>query len=310
MVRDAVKAERMDVKHKDGAMFALHKDAEFHHHHSHTHGSTHVDGHHLLNVNHLSIGFKMYDPTEGFWRARQIMTWVIRDLTVSVHKGEVLAIVGASGSGKTLLADSIMGMFAPNSEVRGDIFFDGEKQDAQSLKALRGRRIAYIPQSINALDPLMKVGAQIGGDKSRRQELFERYRLSREVERMYPHELSGGMARRVFLCMGLMSRPELVVADEPTPGLDLPLAMRAMEDFRALADEGASVLLITHDIELALRVADRVAVFKDGTIVEETSVANFSDPGLLRDGFSKQLYFALPENGFEISDHTGKEPYA
>lgn len=92
---------------------------------------------------------------------------------------------------------------------------------------------------------------------------------------MYPHELSGGMLRRVLLLCALMDEPRLIIADEPTPGLDLDLAMRAVGDLRKFADSGGGVLLITHDIELALRCANRVAIFHDGTVVEETSTASF-----------------------------------
>ena len=106
------------------------------------------------------------------------------------------------------------------------------------------------------------------------------------------------MARRVLLCCALMGNPKLIVADEPTPGLDLDLAVRALADLRAFADGGGGVMLITHDIELALTVADRVAVFRDGTVVEETAVASFADPALLAHPFSRQLWHALPEHDF------------
>ncbi|MFR7738340.1 MAG: ABC transporter ATP-binding protein, partial [Eggerthella lenta] len=102
-----------------------------------------------------------------------------------------------------------------------------------------------------------------------------------------------------LLCCALMDDPRVIVADEPTPGLDLDLAVRALDDFRAFADAGGGVMLITHDIELALRVADRVAVFRDGTVVEETAVANFASPDLLQHPFSRELWHALPEHGFE-----------
>ena len=88
------------------------------------------------------------------------------------------------------------------------------------------------------------------------------------------------------------------MADEPTPGLDLDLACKALADLRAFADEGGGVMLITHDIELALRVADRVAVFQDGTVVEETSVESFNSSDTLRHPFSRQLWHALPEHEF------------
>lgn len=280
-----------------------HMDGEFHHHHSHSRASRHAHSHHLLQVEGLSVSFRMYREEErgirGFFGAKREEVEVICDLSISVHEGEMVAVVGASGSGKTLLADSIMGMFEPNALVSGTIWFDGAMQTAESLAALRGSQIAFVPQSVSALDPLMRVGRQVrgaGGSRERQEGLFERYGLGPEVARMYPHELSGGMARRVLLCCALMGEPKLLIADEPTPGLDPKLAKRALADLRALADEGAGVLLITHDLGLALEVADRVAVFRDGTVVEETAASSFLDPSKLRHPFSKELWHAMPEN--------------
>ena len=287
----------------------MHTHAEFHHGHSHAEVSHHAGGHHLLQVQNLSIGFTMYKDAEPSkdkkaskrrFSVEQYTSQVIDHLSLSVHTGEILAVVGASGSGKTLLADAILGLYAANVHVEGTIYYDGVLQDAKSLSQLRGRKIAFVPQSVKSLDPLMKVGKQIDGSAQRRSELFGRYGLSRDVEELYPFELSGGMARRVLLCTALMTNPQLIIADEPTPGLDLELAVKAMEDFRVFANEGKGVLLITHDIELALRVADRVAVFKDGTVVEETSVANFVSSDLLQHPFSKALWHALPEHDFIV----------
>lgn len=290
---------------------AVHEDAQFHHGHDHAHVSQHPHGHHLLQVEDLCVSFRMYDPDEPrFFHARHRDVRVIDRLSVSVHEGEILAVVGASGSGKTLLADCIMGLFEPNSLVTGTVWYDGVRQDASSLASLRGRGLSLVPQSVAHLDPLMKVGRQVEGfahakDKAarskRRREIFARYGLREEVASLYPHELSGGMARRVLLCCALMDNPRVIVADEPTPGLDLDLAVKALDDFRDFANRGNGVLLITHDIELALRVADRVAVFKDGTVVEETAVANFASPETLRHPFSRALWHALPEHGFEVN---------
>ena len=290
-----------------------HEDAQFHHGHDHAHVSQHPHGHHLLQVEDLSVAFRMYDPDEPrFFKARQRDVRVIENLSISVHEGEIVAVVGASGSGKTLLADAILGLFEPNATVCGTVWFDGVRQDAATLADLRGNGISLVPQSVSHLDPLMRVGKQVEGVSregetaeeraANRQRLFARYGLSEEVAQKYPHELSGGMARRVLLCCALMDSPQLIVADEPTPGLDLELAVRALDDFRAFADEGGGVLLITHDIELALRVADRVAVFKDGTVVEETAVANFASPDLLRHPFSRALWHALPEHSFSVEE--------
>lgn len=287
-----------------------HEDFQEHHHHTHAAHSAHPGHHHLLTCEHLSVSFTMYDPDAPFFAARKREVKVIDDMSISVHAGEIVAVVGASGSGKTLLADAVMGLFEPNATVRAHIWFDGAEQDADSLAALRGRGISLVPQSVNHLDPMMRVGRQVEGfghpastreqRAAKRRELFARYGLAEDVARMYPHQLSGGMARRVLLCCALMDDPKLIVADEPTPGLDLGLAIKAMEDFRSFADSGGGVLLITHDIELALRVADRVAVFKDGTVVEETSVAAFGSPKTLRHPFSRELWHALPEHGFEV----------
>ena len=283
----------------------VHVSGHEHHHHTHAAGSVHAGGHHLLQIDDLSIGFSMYDDRSV--RSTRSMRYVIEHLSLSIHEGEILALVGASGSGKSLLADASLGLFAPNALVTGHIWFDGEACDARTLAQLRGRKMAFVPQSIEALDPLQRVGKQIEGmargmskraARERRRALFARYRLDETAARKYPFELSGGMARRVLLIGALMNNPRVIVADEPTPGLDMELAVRAMDDFRAFAGEGGGVLLVTHDIELALRVADRIAVFKDGTVVEETATANFASPDLLRHPFSRELWYALPEHDF------------
>lgn len=291
---------------------AGHGDAERHHHHSHATTSHHPGGHHLLTVEHLSVSFSMYDAQAPFFSARHIEHTMISDMSISVHAGEVVAVVGASGSGKTLLADALMGLYEPNARVEGNIWFDGVLQDATSLARLRGHGISLVPQSVTHLDPLMPVGEQVLGacprgraaraERARRQrrmeELFATYRLDPSVMRRYPHELSGGMLRRILIMCALMDDPKLIVADEPTPGLDLDLAVRALGDLRSFANDGGGVMLITHDLELALRVADRVAVFYEGRIVEETATASFARPDTLEHPFTRALWHALPEHDF------------
>lgn len=297
-----------------------HEGAQLHHHHTHAATSSHDGGHHLLQVEDLSVSFRMYDEDAPYFKAKQHDVQALHELSIAVHTGEIVAVVGASGSGKTLLADAVLGLFEPNALVRGRIWFDGRPMDAAALAAERGRGIALVPQSVASLDPLMRVGRQVEGmprgrgaarradaarRRARRAELFARYGLAEEVARLYPHELSGGMARRVLLCCALMDAPKLIIADEPTPGLDLSLAQAALADFRAFADAGGGVMLITHDIELALTVADRVAVFRDGTVVEETSVAAFASPDTLGHPFTRQLWHALPEHGFVVPTEGG-----
>lgn len=263
----------------------------------------------LLQIQNLSISFSMYEASsKGFLSSDHIEMQVVRDLNLQVGIGEVVAIVGASGSGKTLLADSIFGLFDHNETATGEILFEGKLMDCAGLVGLRGHEIALVPQSVANLDPLMKVGVQVRGIShgkaqkeeriARQKELFAQYNLDERVENMYPHELSGGMARRVLLCCALMEKPKLIVADEPTPGLDKALAVQAMDDLRLFADGGGAVLLITHDIDLALYTADRILVFRAGSIVEEATPAQFADPDFLQDDFTKSIWRAMPEHGF------------
>ncbi|MDC7288595.1 ABC transporter ATP-binding protein [Blautia schinkii] len=264
---------------------------------------------HILEIDELSVSFLQYENSKS---SSQIELPVISRLSVSVHEGEIVAVVGSSGSGKSLLAHAILGLLPYNAKVAGDMYFDGELLTQEKIAALRGNKIAFVPQSTTYLDPLMSVGAQVRGgkeeDKKKKQRrLFKRYGLTEEVDEKYPFECSGGMTRRVLLTSALMGDPELIIADEPTPGMDLKLAKKSMEDFRRFADEGKGVLLITHDIELALEVADRIAVFYAGTTIEEAPVSDFTSEKTLRHPYTKALWRALPQNGFQSLP--GVQPY-
>ena len=257
-----------------------------------------------MQIEKLNASFMMYDsaPRHKF-SAKKQRQQVLRDVQLSVHVGEVVALVGASGSGKSLLCSSIFGLCESNMDVSGIIYFDGHRQDAKGLAGLRGRGISLIPQNAQFLDPLQKVGKQVLGNhnnssKNRKKiaDIFERYKLDSEVLNMYPHELSGGMLRRVLLACALMDEPKLIVADEPTPGLDLALARLACSDFRNFANDGGGVLFITHDLELAIAIADRIAIFLDGSVVEETSVQDFMAKDRLVHPFSMCLRDALMED--------------
>lgn len=263
----------------------------------------------ILRIENLTVTFTQYEGKT----ADKTELPVISDLNVTVHGGEIVAVVGSSGSGKSLLAHAVFGLLPQNARVRGNIRYRGELLDAEGIKKLRGQRMALVPQGVNYLDPLMKVGRQITNGKkdaasiSRMRELCRRYGLEEGVERLYPFELSGGMARRVLLMTALMSQPELIIADEPTPGMDLELAKLAMEDFRNLADEGKGILLITHDLELALEVADRIVVFYAGTTIEEANASDFGQEELLRHPYTRALYRAMPKHGFR--PFPGTQPY-
>lgn len=263
---------------------------------------------HILEIQDLSISFRQYE--KGI---RQVDLPVISRLNVTVHEGEIVAVVGSSGSGKSLLAHAILGLLPSNAMCSGEFFFLQEPLTPERMEKLRGKEIALVPQSVTYLDPLMKVGKQVRRGRrdretvSRQRELFSQYGLAQEVEEKYPFACSGGMSRRILLATALMENPRLIIADEPTPGMELSLAGKAMEDFRRFADMGNGVLLITHDIELALKVADRIAVFYAGTTVEEALVSDFESEELLRHPYTKALRRAMPRNGFHPID--GVQPY-
>ena len=261
----------------------------------------------ILDVVDYSLSFLMYE--KGL-RRRQLH--VIDQLSMDIRAGEVLAVVGSSGSGKSLMANAILGILPENAITSGEIRYKGTPTSEKLLGGLRGRQIAYVPQSVNNLDPRMKVGSQVVGvygTKARMREVFRRYGLGPEVEDMYPFQLSGGMARRVLISMAVMHDVELVVADEPTPGMTLEMAADTLKNFREMADRGAAVLIITHDVDLALLAADRVAVFYAGTIVEIAPRADFAGDGAaLRHPYTRALWRALPQNQFEPIE--GLQPYA
>lgn len=263
----------------------------------------------LLEIHNLSVSFSMYG--HGFERTD---LKVISDLHLTVHPGEIVAIAGSSGSGKSLLASAILGILPDNAVVEGHLHYKGRELTPDLQEKLRGKEIALVPQSVAYLDPLMKVGAQVDGHcrpkpVQKRRKLFERLQLPDNTPRLYPFQLSGGMARRVLVSTALITDAELIIADEPTPGMSLYQALEALKMFREMADEGRAVVLITHDIDLAVEFADRVAVFYAGTTVETAPASDFKmGVDALRHPYSKALWRALPQNGFEPVP--GFQPYA
>lgn len=262
----------------------------------------------ILSVEHLMISFSQY---ERGWRKIQLP--VIRDLSINIKGHEIVAVVGSSGSGKRLLAHAVMGLLPANASWKGRIAFKGEELTGKRVKELRGRKMVLVPQSVSYLDPLMKVGDQVrrghkdGISRARSREVLGRYGLGEDTEELYPFQLSGGMTRRVLISTAVMEKPELVIADEPTPGLHISAARRVLSHFREIADRGAGVLLITHDLELALQVADRIVVFYTGTNVEEAAVSDFQKEERLRHPYTRALYRAMPSHGFEVQP--GAQPY-
>lgn len=263
----------------------------------------------LLEIHNLSVSFRMYQ--HGL---EQQELKVISDLYLTARPGEIIAIAGSSGSGKSLLASAILGILPDNATVQGHLHYKGQELTPERQKTLRGTEIALVPQSVAYLDPLMKIGPQVDGAgkqplAEKRRKLFDRFHLPQQTEQLYPFQLSGGMARRVLVSTALITDAELIIADEPTPGMSLDQALEALTMFREMADEGKAVILITHDIDLAFEFADRVAVFYAGTTVETAPAADFkAGPEALRHPYSKALWKALPQNGFEPIP--GFQPYA
>ena len=256
----------------------------------------------ILSVKDLGISFSQY--TKGL-RRRELE--VITNLDIDLYEGEILAVVGSSGSGKSLLAHAILGILPDNATTEGNIIYKGKSLSLKDKEKLRGREIVFIPQSVNFLDPLMKVSKQVkisieNTEKANKRQryIFNKYGLDKKVDNLYPFELSGGMARKVLLSTALVSDCKVIIADEPTPGLDEKSLNEALKDFRNIADSGCAILMITHDIEAALKIADKIAVFYAGTTLEIANVNDFKGDGKnLRHPYSKALFNALPQNGFK-----------
>ena len=255
----------------------------------------------LLDVRSLSVSFRMYDRGLSQYELK-----VISDLSVTVREGEIMVIVGASGSGKSVLAHAVLGILPSNAVIGGEMDYDGAPLTDAVRKEKVGSEIIMIPQSVNYLDPLMKVGKQVRGvhgSKERQETAFRRYGLKDSVAEMYPFQLSGGMTRRVLIPTAVVADAKLILADEPTPGLSQDIAEETMRNFREMADEGKGILMITHDIDIALLCADRIAVFYDGRTVDEVDRDTFLAGGeALTHPYPKALWAALPQNGFQNVD--------
>lgn len=254
----------------------------------------------LLEVRNLSVSFVQYE--KGL---RQRIVHPIKDLSLNIRGGEVLAVVGSSGSGKSLLAHSILGILPPNATQAGEIYYKGVRLTPEEQKRLRGKEITLIPQSVNYLDPLMKVGKQVwytagkGEGKAIQEKLFHRFHLPMEAGEKYPFQLSGGMIRRVLISTAISGGAQLIIADEPTPGLHPDALKKVLKHLRELADEGRSILFITHDLMAARSIADRIAVMNAGATLEIAEADKFAGKGeALIHPYSRALWRALPENEF------------
>jgi peptide/nickel transport system ATP-binding protein len=229
--------------------------------------------------------------------------------------GETLALMGETGCGKSVVAHSIMGLLPPYAETAGEIMFMGHellRAEESLLDTLRGEHISIILQNpSSSLNPIQKIGRQIteplvvhrGTDKeaarSKARELLTRFGFT-DVEnhmRAYPFQFSGGMNQRALIAASMVLSPKVLIADEPTKGLDRPLQAEVMRELLNVKNtEGSSLLLITHDFDLSRNVADRIAIMYAGRILEIASTKDFFEKQL--HPYSRALIMCLPENGF------------
>ncbi|WP_274565210.1 ABC transporter ATP-binding protein [Streptomyces spiramyceticus] len=231
--------------------------------------------------------------------------------------GECLALVGESGCGKSVLASALLGLLPGNAQtagsaVLGDADLDLLTADERTLvRTVRGRRIGLVPQSPAAhLTPVRTVGAQL--EETLRELTGTRRRDLRKAARAaagraafpvdhldrYPHELSGGLAQRAATALALVGDAPLLLADEPTTGLDRELVDRTVDELRRHVDDGHALLMITHDLAAAERIAERVAVMYAGRIVELADAASFFGAPGPRHPYARGLLDALPERSF------------
>lgn len=235
----------------------------------------------LLSLRNLRVRYPMPD---GSYRA------VVRGVSLDVKPGEIVGLVGESGSGKTQTAFSVLGLLPKEAVITADeLTLAGESllgKPASEIRKLRGGVISYVPQEPMAnLDPSFTVGSQLmeGLTKSmsRREakrsilELLARVGIP-DPERTfasYPHQISGGMAQRVLIAGAVVSRPKLLIADEPTTALDVTVQAEILDLLRELQGElGMGMLLVTHNFGVIADLADRVVVMRDGELVEEGAV--------------------------------------
>jgi oligopeptide/dipeptide ABC transporter ATP-binding protein len=250
----------------------------------------------LLDIQTLTVGFPQYGTGSET---------ALRQVSLTIERGEVVGLVGESGSGKTVLARSIMQLVPqPGVIEQGRILFEGRDLASlgpEDLRQLRGRDIAMIISNPRGeLDPLQTVGKQIGnalrahttldskGVEARVMELLRQVSIPAPERRInaYPHELSGGMAQRVVMAIALACSPKLIISDDATSGLDVTVQAQVLDLMRDLvAGKGTSLLFITRDIGITAHFCDRVAVIYAGQIVEEA----------LRDAF-----FENPQHPYSV----------
>lgn len=255
---------------------------------------------------------------------------LLRGIGFTARRGEMTALVGESGCGKSLTALTILGLLPPGLEVRGGrIELDGAGDllalDAKGWRGIRGARIAMIFQDpTTALNPVLSIGFQIAevlrrhhavgrrAARRRAEELLERVAMPDARRRLasYPHELSGGQRQRAMIALALAADPVLLLADEPTTALDVTIQAQILELLDELRrDLGLAIVHITHDLGLVAQTADRVVVLYAGEVVEEAPVSSlFRAPG---HPYTRALLCAVPvltDGGASVEEIPGRIP--
>jgi peptide/nickel transport system ATP-binding protein len=254
----------------------------------------------MLELTKLSVSFSRYT---GLFRQERITR--LSDIDLNVAQGEIVALIGHSGAGKSILAHAILGLLPPNAMVEGSVYFQSSLLTEPVLMKKRGREIAFLPQQTTYLDPTADTGSLISwaarraGKTPQIKARLEQVGLSSEVASLYPHQLSGGMARRILMAQATAGGPALLIADEPTAGLDPLNCDTILQQLRKQADNGGAVLLITHDLVSVFPYADRIAILNEGKICCVAPVSAFSGAGeKLNSRYAQSMWRALPQNGF------------
>ena len=228
-----------------------------------------------------------------YFYTREGVIKAVDDLSFSISQGETLGIVGESGSGKSVMVNSLLGLIQspPGKIVAGKAVYRGEdllQMNKQRLRAIRGKQIAMVFQDpMTSLNPYLRISTQLTESLLVRKEVSRSEALARAIECMgyvgipnpeerikcYPHQFSGGMRQRVMIAMALISKPDILIADEPTTALDVTIQAQILDLLASLqSDLQMSVILITHDLGVIARMSDHVLVMYAGQKLEEGTV--------------------------------------